>query len=325
MELARNDRVAFEPLTHSYLCEGRLLVGVTSLMKKHGLSADYSGVSEKVLSSAALRGTAVHRMLEDSDNGRTVVLGDVRDEDGRVLVTRDAMKKILKSYSELGLEVIASEYLVSDDELVASSIDKVLATDEPDAVELADVKTTSVLHCDALSVQLGIYKVLFEAQNPGLRVVRCSGIHVDMRTGRVRRVSVKPWPEANVSALLEAEREGRIYAGDGKSTETAISDVLTGAEVSAYVRSVASLRAAEAAANAAKMAISELHARMAAWMEEHGVDYLRCEGGRVRLKKSYVRASVDAARLKAEMPDVYGKFLKESTVAASASFVPDGD
>ena len=64
---------------------------------------------------------------------------------------------------------------------------------------------------------------------------------------------------------------------------------------------------------------------MAAWMEERGVDSLRCEGGRVRLKKSYVRASVDSARLKAEMPDVYGKFLKESTVAASAAFVPDNE
>ena len=325
MELARNDMVVFEPLTHSYLCGGRLLTGVTSLMKKHGLSADYSGVSEKVLSSAALRGTAVHRMLEDSDNGMTVALTDVRDGDGRVLLTQEVMRKILTSYSELGLKVAASEYLVSDNELVASSIDKVLEADGADAVELADVKTTSVLHRDALSVQLGIYKLLFEAQNPGLKVVRCSGIHVDVKTGRVRRVAVEPWPEENVRALFEAEREGLIYAGDGNSPETAVSDVLTGAEVAAYVRNVAALRAAETAANAAKKAISELNARMAAWMEERGVDSLRCEGGRVRLKKSYVRASVDSARLKAEMPDVYGRFLKESTVAASASFVPDNE
>lgn len=325
MELARNDRVVFEPLTHSYLCGGRLLTGVTSLMKKHGLSADYSGVSERVLSSAALRGTAVHRMLEDSDNGMTVALTDVRDGDGRVLLTQEVMRRILKSYSELGLKVAASEYLVSDNELVASSIDKVVETGSPDEVELADVKTTSVLHRDALSVQLGIYKVLFEAQNPGLKVAGCYGIHVDMRTGRVRKVAVEPWPEENVRALFEAEREGRVYAGDGRPPESAISDVLTGAEVAAYVRNIASLRAAEKAANAAKKAISELNARMAAWMEEHGADSLRCEGGRVRLKKSYVRASVDSARLKAEMPDVYGKFLKESTVAASASFVPDNE
>ena len=60
-------------------------------------------------------------------------------------------------------------------------------------------------------------------------------------------------------------------------------------------------------------------------MEENGVDSLRVEGGHVRLKKSYVRTSVDAARLKAEMPDVYGRFLKESTVVASASFVQDNE
>ena len=130
---------------------------------------------------------------------------------------------------------------------------------------------------------------------------------------------------SSVKALLLAEREGRIYEGGGKSPETAISAVLTDAEVSAYVRNVASLQAAEKAANAAKKAISELQSRMAAWMEENGVDSLRVEGGHVRLKKSYVRTSVDAARLKAEMPDVYGRFLKESTVAASASFVQDNE
>lgn len=325
MELNRNTAVVFEPLTHSYLCGDRLLTGVTALMKKHGLGADYSGVSGRVLSAAALRGTAVHSMLEDYDNGADQVLYDVRDADGRTLVTRELMKKILKSYAGLGLKVAASEYLVSDNELVASSIDKVVETGRTDEVELADVKTTSVLHRGALSVQLGIYRFLFEAQNPGLKVSGCFGVHIDMKTGMARRVDVEPWPEDKVAALFEAEREGRIYAGDGKSPETAVSDVLTGAEVAAYARNVATLRAAETAANAAKKAISELNARMAAWMEERGVDSLRCEGGRVRLKKSYVRASVDSARLKAEMPDVYGKFLKESTVAASAAFVPDNE
>lgn len=325
MELRSNGNVTFEPLTHSYICGGRLLVGVTSLMRKHGLSVDYSGASEKVLARAAERGTAVHRMLEDYDNGRPPVLGDVTSEDGRVLVPQETMVKILKNYSALGLRILASEYLVSDDEMVASSIDKVAETDGSDEVDLLDVKTTSTLHKDALSVQLGIYSHLFRLQNPGLRVRNLYGVHVDVKTGRVRLVKVEPWPEENVKALLLAEREGRIYEGGGKPPETAISAVLTDAEVSAYVRNVASLQAAEKAANAAKKAISELQSRMAAWMEENGVDSLRVEGGHVRLKKSYVRTSVDAARLKAEMPDVYGRFLKESTVAASASFVQDNE
>ena len=325
MELKRNGKVTVVPLTHSYICGGRLLVGVTSLMSKHGLSVDYSGASEKVLARAAERGTAVHRMLEDYDNGRPLVLGDVTSEDGRVLVPQSTMAAILKNYSALGLKTLASEYLVSDNETVASSIDKVAGTDGADEVDLLDIKTTSTLHRDALSVQLGIYSHLFRLQNPGVRVRNLYGVHVDVKTGKVRLVKVEPWPEENVKALLLAEREGRIYEGGGKSPETAISAVLTDAEVSAYVRNVASLQAAERAANAAKRAISELQSRMAAWMEENGVDSLRVEGGHVRLKKSYVRSSVDAARLKAEMPDVYGRFLKESTVAASASFVQDNE
>ena len=325
MELRSNGKVTFEPLTHSYVCGDRLLIGVTSLMRKHGLSVDYSGASEKVLARAAERGTAVHRMLEDFDNGKPSVLSDVVSEDGRVLLTQETMEKILRNYSALGLKIIASEYLVSDNETVASSVDKVAETGGADEVDLLDVKTTSKLHMDALSVQLGIYKYLICLQNPGLRVRNLYGVHVDVKTGKVRLVKVEPWPEENVKALLLAEKEGRIYDGSGKSPETAISAVLTDAEVSAYVRNVASLQAAERAANAAKKAISELQSRMAAWMEENGVDSLRVEGGHVRLKKSYVRTSVDAARLKAEMPDVYGRFLKESTVAASASFVQDNE
>lgn len=320
MELNRNTAVVFEPLTHSYLCGDRLLTGVTSLMKKHGLGADYTGVSGRVLSAAALRGTAVHSMLEDYDNGCGPVLDDVRDADGRTLATRELMKKILKSYAGLGLKVAASEYLVSDNELVASSIDKVVETGSPDEVELADVKTTSVLHRDALSVQLGIYRFLFEAQNPGLKVSGCFGIHIDMKTGAARRVDIEPWPGDKVAALLEAERGGRLYTEDGKATERALSSVLTGAELSDYLGIVRRLDEAERVVKTLSSALSGYKARLAAWMEENGADTLSADGGSVRLKRAYTRTSLDARRMKAERPDVYGKYLKETAVPASVTF-----
>jgi hypothetical protein len=57
--------VDYDDFTHSYELEGKYLLGVTSLMKKHGLSANYEGISNEVLEAAAERGTRVHKMLED--------------------------------------------------------------------------------------------------------------------------------------------------------------------------------------------------------------------------------------------------------------------
>ena len=60
MELTKNTRVRFDELTHRYLLfeeDGgmRLLKGVTTLMREHGLSPDYSGIDPEVLRRAAER------------------------------------------------------------------------------------------------------------------------------------------------------------------------------------------------------------------------------------------------------------------------------
>ena len=89
MRLKVNKKVFFSDIVHCYLNDkGDELIGVTSLMKKHGLGADYSGIPQDVLERAAERGSRVHRLLEDYDNGKAV-------EDC----------PILQSYKSLGLQV----------------------------------------------------------------------------------------------------------------------------------------------------------------------------------------------------------------------------
>ena len=120
MRLRKNKEVAFNEWLHVYTAsDGHTLIGATELMKRHGLSPDYGGISKDVLEKAAARGTAIHQLLQDYDDGKAVI----EDEN-------------LKAYKTLGLKVHCSEYLVSDNEIVATFIDKVL-----DDCSLADVKS----------------------------------------------------------------------------------------------------------------------------------------------------------------------------------------
>ena len=169
MRLKQNKKVFFSDIVHCYLNDkGEELIGVTSLMKKHGLGADYSGIPQDVLERAAERGSRAHRLLEDYDNGKAV-------EDC----------PILQSYKSLELQVAASEYLISDNRTVASSIDKVLEDGS-----LVDVKTTSELHIGALEWQLSIYAYLFERQNKGLKVPHLYALHIrDARCRPLREIN----------------------------------------------------------------------------------------------------------------------------------------
>ena len=193
MKLAQNTAVFFDELTHTYLTRGEYkeLVGVTGLMKLMGLGPDYSGIPADTLQKAADRGSAVHKAIETWCKGQAEINEEYADE---VITDLEAFKK-------LELPVLANEYLVSDNELIASSIDIVL-----DDLTLVDIKTTSKIHYDAVSWQLSIYKWLFELQNPKKKVKGLKCLH--LRGGRYEYVDVEERPREQVLGLIEAYKDG---------------------------------------------------------------------------------------------------------------------
>lgn len=303
MELKRIESVRFDELTHSYLLtrpDGSLglLKGVTTLMREHGLSPDYSGIDPAVLRRAAERGTAVHRLLQDYDDGKAV-----------------AETPELRAYRRLGLRVVASEYLVSDGERVASSIDKVILVDES-TVDLGDVKTTSELHADAVAWQLSIYRWLFGLLNPEIRVRKLYGIHV--RDGRARLVEVEPVPPERVAALMEAEAAGRrLEAPAGADA------VLTAEESEALVSASLRIEGLKAAIRELEAARAAAADKVAAWMEANRVPELRACGCVLRLKASYETERLDSKRLREEDPDTYARYARKSRVKASVTVKND--
>lgn len=288
MDLPIITNVHFDELTHSYLLDGdKFIMGVTSLMKKHGLAPDYGDVDPQVLEKAAERGTAIHKLLEAYDNGEVV---NETDE--------------LKAYKRLGLNVVASEYLITDGEMVASSIDKVLSDGS-----LADVKTTSEVHTRAVAWQLSIYAYLFERQT-GNKVPALYCIHV--RNGKAKEIPVARIADEEVEALFQAEREGRIYVD--KDAMPCVTDILSADEAEklrAYSNAIAHL---ERTRKEFEEAISDFKDKVYQYMTDKGIECMTYRDVTFTRKAPYERIMMDTARFKADHPDLFEGYRKVTEV-----------
>ena len=306
MDLVNNTQVFFEPLSHTYLCGDKVLIGVTTLMAKHGLSPDYSNIPAATLKKAADEGTAIHREIQDYDNGLSVLRTPLIEE-------------YIALCAEKGLKFVASEYLVSDNETVASSIDCVYG--EKNEVVLVDIKTTTKPHMRPLAWQLGCYKVFFERQNPGKKVVGCYCLHIDRKAKTIKGlIPVDVVTEAEVDALITAEREGRIYIDEYEEPSAEI--VLTDEELSAYVVQASEIASLKDKIKQIEESLKGLDKRVLDYMLEHNLETMEGGGGVFKVKKAYERTSIDTERLKKMQPGIYDQYKKTTTVAASLTFKP---
>lgn len=294
MRLRKNKEVAFNEWLHVYTAsDGHTLIGVTELMKRHGLSPDYGGISKDVLEKAAARGTAIHQLLQDYDDGKAVI----EDEN-------------LKAYKALGLKVHCSEYLVSDNDIVATFIDKVL-----DDCSLADVKTTSSVHRRSLEWQLSIGAYLFEMQNPGKTVPHLYCIHV--RDGKAKLIEVSRIPDDAVERLIECERCGVVYSDNPVPADAALALEEQAVVLAEQLDQIARLKLA---IKETEQASAELQQRLYDYMTENNLDEMACELGTFVRKTPYTKKALDSARLKKEKPELYEQYLKESEVKGSITF-----
>jgi hypothetical protein len=291
--LNQNTRVSFEDITHSYLLDNEIyLMGVTSLMKKHSLAPNYEGIPDDVLQKAAERGSKVHKDIEDYCNGNTV-----------------AMTKELKAYISCGVKAIANEYLVSDNEIVASSID-IVADAGNGAVDLIDIKTTSTLHTDALSWQLSIYAFLFKLQNPDIKIAGLYGLHI--KAGKANLVQVPKKPEDEIIDLLFCEREGLPFTPKTEKLSTPQKNALS--ELRGITDSIALIKLSLKEAEEKKKSVEKYILEQ---MELEGRKTLENGPIKVTYVAPYTKAGIDTKRLQEAMPEVYDRYKKITNIGAS--------
>lgn len=142
--------VVFDPVQHKYTLNNKELISTTTLLKKYNLGVDYGNIPASVLQKAAAKGNAVHDALDRYVKGDTSVVQQYLP-----------VQHLDKYIKERGIDMLfaQSEQIVYNDTyMVAGTIDFEYIDGNEDV--LADFKTTSTLHYDAVSWQLSIYNYL---------------------------------------------------------------------------------------------------------------------------------------------------------------------
>ena len=284
--------VAFNQEAHTYHLGDKELKGVTGMLSAMLFKDKYAGISEDVLAKAAAYGSGVHEAVE---LWHTLGIEDGSDELG-----------VYKALVEMnGLTFEASEYLVSDNETIASSIDLVF-TDKNGEIVLADIKTTyGGLDKEYLSWQLSTYAYLFEKQNPGLTVDSLLGVWLRHDQGKVEPIQRRS--PAEIEQLIYE------YANNLPCTLNKAADVP--AEVTTLADAIADMELQIKTMTAQR---DELKEKILGLMRDNNCDKVELDG-RVLITRvaATTRESLDSKAFKADQPELYAKYVKSSPVKES--------
>ena len=304
--------MVFNEEHHTYTLNGHALSGVTPIIA--WLFPDtYQGIPQSVLSQAAAYGTEVHKACEVYDSL------DILPED-------DYLKEVVYQYASVTKtlpEVACSEYLVSEEYRIASCIDKVFVNDA-----LADIKTTSKVHGLLVQLQLSIYAWLYEKQNPERKVPALYLIWL-------------PKPQYGVPAVKQLERIPasiceyivEVWAADGDrlSAMAALTGCGVALEYDNTPRKVGEIpenvqalvdelivvkKQLDYFAEREKEIKNDLLVTMSNLNEDKWADDLI----QITKKAAYLRESIDTKALKADNPEIYAKYKKETKVSESLTY-----
>ena len=176
--------IEFREDTHEYYADGKKLISVTQLMRKHGLAPSYEGVPSEVLRAKAERGTMVHKEIEDYIQG------------GEIGFTTE-LYNFIEYIHNNNLRVYASEEIVYN-EVVAGTVDLIFEDGT-----IADIKTTATLHKEAISWQLSIYAYLYGMMHGTIPSVG-KAYHFNAE-GALKVVDIPLKPITEVARLIEVE------------------------------------------------------------------------------------------------------------------------
>lgn len=299
-KLNQSDVIYIEE-THEYFTpDFKKLHGITGFINEQLFPGKLDGIPESVLSLATERGKRVHEECENIDNEGI----EAESKQG---------ENYLRLKSDFGLTHIASEYIVTDNEFIASPIDKVYLGRYSNSVILGDIKTTYKLDMLYLSWQLSIYAYFFQKQNPNLIVDHLLAIWL-RGDDNDTIVPVERIPDKEIEIFLQCCKEGLKYV-DNCSADFYVAKLndlpekVNNVEESVY-QLIEIQKTLDEQMNKFKSQLLEL-------MKEAKADNIKGDLITITRKKAYSRESIDTKALKEKYPDIYVEFIKYSDVKES--------
>lgn len=307
----KESSVIFNEAEHTYTLNGKKLSGVTAIVK--WLFPDtYTDIPEAVLMKAAAHGSLIHSKCELYD---TCGLGDDLPE----------VQEYIRLKTENSLITEANEYLVDDGKDIASSIDVVFSKGEDGCYPLADIKTTSKIHVDNVTLQLSIYAYLFELCNKGKKAGKLYVIWLPKeKYGKAELMPLKRVPTAACKKIIKAylAKEDSMpyrvkYFGvetKGENTEIEPIEEALPVNLKDIENKIIKLEMDLKTLDAMQ---KEMKAGLMALMVEHNVKKWSSERLTITRKLDGTRESLDTAKLKKEYPDIYAECVKVSPIKGS--------
>ena len=273
-DLTRSE-VVLDEAEHTYTLDGLPMRGITGILNEYIFADKYAGIPQKILNDAAKRGKEIHNQVENIVNGKAVEMC------WEVELFFDRM---------IGKELIASEYIVSDNELFASAIDLV-----DEYGNLYDIKTTAKLDLDYLRWQLSIYAYFFELQNPTLKANKLYGVWLKDKNCEI--VQVDRIDKEIIKGLLNAAALGEAWTNplekeaNEKAEQLAVANAEQIAEMEKLTQAVAQLKTDYELADAK---LKEFKAGMLTLMVANGVDKIEMPTMTISVKQAYTRKTIHA-------------------------------
>ena len=285
--------IEFKEDTHEYFSNGIRLISVTQLMQKHGLAPSYAGVSSETLKAKAERGSMIHKEIEEYN--KTGVIGFT-----------DELQQYIDYNKKNNVEVVKSELILYND-IVAGTCDLILNVENEPII--ADIKTTYVLHREAVSWQLSIYAYLYCGDESVYNCVIGQAYHFD-NTGFLNVVNIKLKPYEEIEKLMECERKGEIYNSNEIMSESneIIKKVVGFEEVINWL---------DEQVKNAKAQQQEFKDALLKEMEARGLKTFEKDGVKITYVAPTTRATLDSKGVQEKYPDIYEEFKKTSEVKAS--------
>ena len=292
--------VRFDAGAHTYQLGDIMLNGVTPIVN-WVFNKTYEGIPADVLAKAAEHGTAVHLACQTWDETGLLV-NEFRCE-------VEEYKRLL---SEGGLKPLLSEYLVSDNEELASSIDKVFEPTDG-AYPLGDIEN--------VTLQLSIYAVLFELQNPMKKAGRlfCFWLPKE-QYGKATLYEVQRIPTDVVAEIILHYQFDELREWCQAKVMEYCPEVPVAVDGTLPLcfqdieREVARL---ETEAKKMKEKSEELRAGLLREMQKAGKFSWEGEYLTLSRRKATTRVTLDSTKVKKLYPDVYAECQKTSEVSES--------